>query len=459
MRSCGRPGYRNDGYDSAELSEPPNPPPAGPRGDLTEVSLDWLSATDPTRRKRCGQYLTPRPVAAALLDRLELKPGMRILDPGVGTGELLRRALDREPGLEAVGWDDDPGAIEAALQLVPEAELEIRSALEAPAGADFDLVIGNPPYFQLRLDRARRERFAGVISGRANAFALFFQVGLEQLREGGRLGYVVPPSMNSGAYFEALREFLIGEGEIRDLTLLEGTGLFEGANTAAQLLVIEKTKDPDRAGRFFFRREVPEAGFRRVIFSQDPKRLAAEFEGRKTMWELGLEAVTGQVVWNQNRDRLHEESGPGRVPLVWSHSIDRERLVEGPEGIGLVRPGKPGFFDAEGAGRTPLLGPAIVVNRVVGAVGRGELRAGLVPEGTAFLAENHVNVIRPRQSPSSGGSDNRRGRRKSDPPLVEGVWERVLASLRESGVSERVRLLTGNTQISARELTHLLPLD
>ena len=36
-----------------------------------------------------------------------------------------------------------------------------------------------------------------------------------------------------------LYEYLIGEGELRDLTLLEGTGLFEGANTAAQLLVKE----------------------------------------------------------------------------------------------------------------------------------------------------------------------------------------------------------------------------
>lgn len=38
-------------------------------------------------------------------------------------------------------------------------------------------------------------------------------------------------------------------------------------------------------------------------------------------------------------------------------------------------------------------------------------------------------------------------------------WEAVLDSLRRPGVAERVRLLTGNTQISARELTHLLPLE
>ncbi|HNA43643.1 MAG TPA: hypothetical protein PLO12_03390 [Solirubrobacterales bacterium] len=140
------------------------------------------------------------------------------------------------------------------------------------------------------------------------------------------------------------------------------------------------------------------------------------------------------MIWNENRARLFPDPSPGRVPLIWSRSIGEGELR-------TLSPsaGKPGFYDTLDGGRPPLLGPAIVVNRVVGAVGRGELRAALVPEGMEFLAENHVNVIRSRG------------------PAVD--WEGVLAALRMPGVVERVRLLTGNTQISARELTHLLPLD
>jgi hypothetical protein len=212
--------------------------------------------------------------------------------------------------------------------------------------------------------------------------------------------------------------------------------------------------------RFIFRREVAEAGFRRVLFSSDPDRLAAEFEGRRTLWEFGLEAVTGQVIWNQNRDRLMQKPGPGRVPLIWSHSIGAGELRTGSLG---ERRDKPGFYDSRGGGRRPLIGPAIVVNRVVGAVGRGELRAALIPAGEEFLAENHVNVIRRREAKKPGGSDFRPTDRKSDPPrgetLGEVDWEAVLAALRRPGIVDRVRLLTGNTQISARELTHLLPLD
>jgi hypothetical protein len=177
-----------------------------------------------------------------------------------------------------------------------------------------------------------------------------------------------------------------------------------------------------------------------VLFSSDPDRLAAEFAGRRTLWEFGLEAVTGQVIWNQNRARLARRPGPGRVPLIWSHSIGEGELRTGRLG---ERPDKPGFYDSKGGGRQPLRGPAIVVNRVVGAVGRGELRAALIPEGREFLAENHVNVIRPRADLKGDEAD----------------WEAILAALRRPGIIDRVRLLTGNTQISARELTHLLPLD
>jgi hypothetical protein len=98
---------------------------------------------------------------------------------------------------------------------------------------------------------------------------------------------------------------------------------------------------------------------------------------------------------------------------------------------------KPGYV----SGRPALRGPALLVNRVVGAVGRGEIRTALVPDQAEFLAENHVNVVRKRAGvrPSIG-------------------WQALQVSLSSEGVAGRIRRLTGNTQISARELTHLLPL-
>jgi adenine-specific DNA-methyltransferase len=432
------------------------------RPPLSPSSVRWLAETPLARRKPRGQYLTPRPVAEELVDRIPLEPGMKVLDPGVGTGELLAAVARRRPDARLAGWDIDPTALAAARELVPGADLELRSALDpirkeagaGGSGAGFDLVIGNPPYFQVPVTPELKARFGEVISGRANVFTLFFKAGLDLLAPGGTLAFVVPPSMNSGAYFEALREHVVSRARITDLTVLEGSGIFEGANTAAQLLVLRKhgepgsgvVPDPEPEGRdktsrppFVFERRDDEAGFRRVIFTGNPEELEAGFAGRQTLWQLGYEAVTGTVVWNQHREALSQEARPGTVPLVWSGDLRGGVLDLEPGCDGRRRApaeSKPGFV----AVRVSLTGPALLVNRVVGSVGRGELRTGLVPPGADFVAENHVNVVRPRS-----------GVRQQVSP------EELQQRLEAPGVVERLRQLTGNTQISATELTHLLP--
>ena len=413
--------------------------------NLSPTSRRWLADTALAERKTRGQYLTPRPVAEALVDRIELKAGMKVLDPGVGTGELLAAVSRRCPDAELTGWDIDPTALEAAGELVPGADLELRSALDAAgAGAGFDLVIGNPPYFQIPVTPELKQRFGEVISGRPNVFALFFKAGLDLLAPGGTLAFVVPPSMNSGAYFESLREHIISRAEITDLTVLEGNSIFEGANTAAQLIVMRKrsTIGHGPSGSvhpFVFEHRDDEAGFRRVIFSRNPHELEAGFDGRQTLWQLGFEAVTGTIVWNQHRDALRAQAGPDTVPLVWSRDLQGGTLDLEPDPGGLrKRPAesRPGFI----VGARALSGPALLVNRVVGSVGRGTLRTGLVPAGSAFVAENHVNVVRPRSGV----------RQVTD-------WQELQDRLCGPHVVERLRTLTGNTQISATELTHLLP--
>jgi hypothetical protein len=84
-----------------------------------------------------------------------------------------------------------------------------------------------------------------------------------------------------------------------------------------------------------------------------------------------------------------------------------------------------------------LEGPAIVVNRIVGSVGSGELRAGLIEAGRQFVGENHVNVILPTKS-------------------AEISCEKLLTLLSGPQIAEQIRILTGNTQVSATELAYMV---
>jgi len=391
-------------------------------------TLTWQETADLAARKHHGQFMTPRFLRDRLLDNVPLFREMRVLDPGVGTGEFLRAVLDREPSARVVGWDIDGDLLTVARKLVPEASLERRSALEPYVGEPFDLVIGNPPYFQFRAPLEMRKYFAQVISGRPNIFALFFQAGLQTLADGGYLAYVVPPSMNNGAYFERLREYIVERAAIEYLEVFAQQNLFEQAQTSVQLIVLRTGELSDR--HVFTR--MSGDGFRRTIFSTAPHLLEASFEGRRTLYELGYEAVTGTVVWNQHRGALRQRQERDAVPLIWAHNIrDGDIALSS-------RPGRPQYVIVD----RYVTGPAIVVNRIVGAVGAGELRCARIPDGMPFVGENHVNVVRPR---------------RGWPQAI--TWSQLLDALRHPYVGERIRLLTGNTQISATELTHLIPLD
>ncbi len=390
---------------------------------LSPETEAWLEAAPRERRKRLGQYMTPRALREELLDRCDLRQGMRVLDPGVGTGEFLRSVADRVADADLHGWDVDPEVLTVASRLVPEARLTERSALDPFSGSLFDLVIGNPPYFQFRADRATRRDFAAVISGRPNIFALFFQASIQLLRPGGQLAFVVPPSMNNGAYFDGLRKFLLEHSAIEYLKV-HADDHFADAQTPVQLLVLRRgIKD---SGKHVFR----SPSFSRTLFAEDPKQLRAAFEGRQTLHELGYEAVTGTIVWNQHREELRRKPTTRSEPLIWAHCI-RDELTVDPSHR------RPAYIETT---RTPLEGPAIVVNRIVGAVGAGQIRCAAVPEGFRFLAENHVNVIRQHGyfAPTT-------------------TWSGLLDRLRSPEAVSRIRLLTGNTQISATELSHLLP--
>jgi adenine-specific DNA-methyltransferase len=372
--------------------------------------------------------MTPRFLRSYLLDQLNINPGDRILDPAVGTGEFLRQALDMFPEAEATGWDIDPGVLEYARSLVPEAQLINRSGLEEYRGELFDWVIGNPPYFEMKLHEPMKSKFRIVVSGRPNIYGLFFKVGLDALKEGGTLAYVVPPSMNSGAYFKNLREYLTADNHIVSLKVFNESGLFEDAQTSVQVILIKK--GPGKSKHTFLV-EGRETGARSLIFCEDPSEFEKLYEGSVSLSALGYEAVTGTTVWNQHKSKLTNSPDESCLPLLYARNL-------GVNGIELSHDERRPQYIRDGRF---FVGPAIVVNRIIGGVGKGKIKACLIESGYKFAAENHLNVIRPIEGLPQ----------KLD---IEEIFRIVTAA----DIVQKARTLTGNTQLSATEWSHLIPL-
>jgi len=406
---------------------------SGAEDQLSDLSLNYLAGRPKVERSPIGQFLTPRVLREALVSRVQIEDGMRVLDPGVGTGEFLQTCYEVANGAYLEGWDIDAQVTDVARQLVPSAEIKLQSALDQPWKEDFDVVIGNPPYFEIRkMDPRLRARYRSVIGGRPNIFSLFFAAGLGALKPDGVLGFVVPPSMNNGAYFSKLRDHISTIASIEHLEVFSDSRLFVDAQTAVQLIVLRK-------GRVS-RRHIVDLGKlakspkQRTVFAEDSHSVSNEFRGRTSLWNLGYEAVTGSTVWNLNKVNLRSVPDRTTVPLIWAHNITSSEAVV----LNLENSKKPQYIVSSEMWK----GPAIVVNRITGSVGQGSLRCAMVPSGTKYLAENHINVIKPRAN---------------TPQRVD--WPELLALLRGPGINARIQRLTGNTQVSSVELTHFLPLD
>ncbi len=403
--------------------------------EFADATVKYMEETDMRHRKSLGQYFTPRSIREILLDKLPNKKiAPKVLDPACGTGEFLITAkkVFKQPRL--YGWDIDKKLINIAKELVPKANLK---KLDASLNQDYekyDFVIGNPPYFEFSSSEKINKKFKEIINGRVNIFSLFIYQGLKWLKEGGYLAYVVPPSMNNGAYFSKLRKFIIDNSNIEYLHILKNPKIFHGALQSTMLLVLKKGKNK---GNYLFKKN----GI--LIFSKNAKYLKKEFKNKITLHDLGYKVRTGRLVWNQNKHFLTNKR-KGSILLIWAHNITEKGLK-----FPIFTEKKPQYVKKNDFD----VGPAIVVNRITGTPKSINLKAAIIPRGMKFIAENHVNVIFPSLRQKQIKMDL-----GDNPPKINLSIKDIANQLSSKEKLKIVENITGNTQVSKTELEKLLPI-
>ncbi len=402
--------------------------------EFEQSTIDYLKAVDLNYRKSLGQYFTPKSMREELLKRLPLnQKKLKILDPACGTGEFLLSASKFFKKAQLYGWDIDKKLIDISKKISPTAKLEAVDSLIKDVKQKFDIVIGNPPYFEFQPYDDIRDRYKEVVNGRINIFNLFIKLGLDLLKENGYLAYVVPPSMNNGAYFNKLREYIIKHSNIEYLSIIKSPKLFHQAQQTVMLLILKKTKNKQN---YIFKKN----GI--TIFTEQPNHLLKAFNGKKTLKELNYTVKTGRLVWNQNKDLLTNDPKKG-ILLIWAKNITSK-------GLKIPLKSKPQYVKSKDFD----VGPAIVVNRIIGSVGNAQLKANIIPEGKKFIAENHVNVIYPPTKFEQLKLDKPPSRNNNNLDLNV-----IVNQLNSKEKINLLQYLTGNTQISKNELENLFPLE
>jgi type I restriction-modification system DNA methylase subunit len=115
---------------------------------------------------------------------------------------------------------------------------------EIMAQGGFDIIVGNPPYVRIQtLDKQEvgyyNEHYQAA-TGNYDIYALFVEKGLELLRPGGVLGFIIPNKFMQAEYGKGLRRLLSEERAVSKIVDFGDAQVFESGTNYTCLLFLQK---------------------------------------------------------------------------------------------------------------------------------------------------------------------------------------------------------------------------
>lgn len=243
-------------------------------GDAYEYLIGRFA--DITRRKKAGEFYTPRSVVRMMVELLDPQEGETIYDPACGTGGMLLGAIDH---VERGGGDQRTffgrifgeeknlttssiARMNLMLHGVDDFRIEQRDTLRSPAFthpngslATFDCVIANPPFSLQEWGREvweadpwRRPSF-GLPPARYGDYAWVQHMVASMAATSGRMAVVVPQGVlfRGGAEGKIRRALL--EEDLIEAVIGLAPNTFYGTGLAPAVVTMRRNKRRGRRGK------------------------------------------------------------------------------------------------------------------------------------------------------------------------------------------------------------------
>ena len=244
-------------------------------GDAYEYLIGKFA--DITKRKKAGEFYTPRSVVRMMVDLLDPKEGESIYDPACGTGGMLLGAIEHvqraggDPrtffgkiyGQEKNLTTSSIARMNLVLHGIEDVQIVREDTLRSPAFTDsstgglatFDCVIANPPFSLKEWGREVWEADPwglaafGLPSDNYGDFAWVQHMVASMAAGTGRMAVVLP----QGALFRkgaegAIRQHLL-ERDLIEVVIGLGPNIFYGTGLAPAIVVLRRAKPATRKGQ------------------------------------------------------------------------------------------------------------------------------------------------------------------------------------------------------------------
>lgn len=283
-----------------------------------------------------GQFFTPRNVVQMMIDVLSPQAGDRIIDPACGSGGFLAYTLryylsrnERDFCLAGIEKDSFLATIaKVYLSLLGDADYHIYCAnsLENPgqwsqevreniACGQFDIVLTNPPFgakipvlgehllgqYQLghRWQKQGGWRRTDKVLERQSPQVLFIERCLQLLREGGKLGIVLPEGVFGNPSDRYIWEYISGVSSVIGVVSLPQETFQPSTHTKTSVLFLEKnharrnlfmaianTVGHNKNGKPIYKMDTEDGG---KVLDDEVSSIAQNY-GVAGLWEYGKSA-------------------------------------------------------------------------------------------------------------------------------------------------------------------------
>jgi len=234
------------------------------KGDSLPIAYQYFLSKK--FRDNTGKFFTPKEVAEAMSNMLNIKEGAIVFDPTCGGGTFLTSVLKRwgKSKIKIVGNDIDKSLVflTEVLLLIHNTNKENKFEFHNQnLYNDFDAfnklygkvdyILANPPFsMQIKSLEISSPLFD---LGYRNSDALFIDLCFELLKEGGKLVCLVPHSLVANKEFQNFRTEIEKRWTIKGVFILP-EGVFNttsNTTTRADIIVLNKGKDSKKSNVVF----------------------------------------------------------------------------------------------------------------------------------------------------------------------------------------------------------------
>lgn len=398
---------------------------------FSELSRNLTSQINNAEKKNNGIFFTPPKTVLKNIKFLEpyMKNIKNILEPSCGSCEYILKLNNINDDIHITGMELNKTIFDSIKQYEGENITLINdNYLTYKFNNNFDLIIGNPPYFVMK-KKDVEQKYYDYFDGRPNIFILFIIKSLELLNDNGIISFVLPKNFLNCLYYDKTRKYIFNNYNILNIIECNDDKYIDTQQDTIILIIQNNTQRE-------FNNQYSITIDEYTIFGiQDNISILKNlYNNSQTLYDSGFTVSVGNVVWNQCKKELTDDSS--KTLLVYSSDIKNNNLSVKQ----YSNKEKKNYINKKG-----ITEPILVINRGYG-MGSYNFNYCIINEcdNIEYLIENHLICIQYSKSISNES-------------LIK-KYKKIIESFKNKKTIEFIKIYFGNNAINTTELSKIIPI-